>query len=126
MLYRFLADLIAVVHLMFIGYVVVGGFLAWRLPRTLWLHIAAAAWGFGTIVIGYDCPLTHAENWARERAGEKGLPPEGFIDHYLTGVIYPESALGLVRFLVAACVVVSWAGYVWRTRRGTGAAHATG
>ena len=42
MLYRLLADLTAVVHLMFIGYVVVGGFLAWWMSRTLWLHIAAA------------------------------------------------------------------------------------
>ena len=126
MLYRFLADLTAVTHLIFIGYVVVGGFLVWCLPRTLWAHIAAVAWGFGTIVVGYDCPLTHAENWARKQAGQEGLPPEGFIAHYLTGVIYPESALGLVRLLVAACVVASWAGFVWRARHNTGTAHVTG
>lgn len=56
-------------------------------------------------------PLTHLENWAREVAGDQGLPPSGFIDHYITGVIYPESALGLVRLLVAVTVVASWIGY---------------
>ncbi|MEU4311624.1 DUF2784 domain-containing protein [Nocardia sp. NPDC024068] len=120
MWYRLLADVTAAVHVLFIGYVVVGGFLAWRFPRTIWLHGLAAAWGFGTVLVGYDCPLTYAENWARERAGVAGLPPEGFIDHYLTGVIYPDTMLIQVQILVGACVLVSWAGLWWRTRHGSG------
>lgn len=111
MLYRVLADATAVVHFAFVAYVVIGGFLAWRWRRTIYAHIAAFGWGFSTVVFGIDCPLTHLENWAREAAGDQGLPPSGFIDHYITGVIYPESALGLVRLLVAVSVVVSWIGY---------------
>ncbi|WP_039824358.1 DUF2784 domain-containing protein [Nocardia testacea] len=117
MWYRVIADMVAALHLLFIGYVVAGGFLAWRFPRTIWLHGAAAAWGFGTVLVGYDCPLTYAENWARHRAGVSGLPAEGFIDHYLTGVVYPESMLTEVQLLVAAGVLVSWAGLWWRARR---------
>ena len=116
MAYRLLTDLVVVVHLAFVGYVVVGGFIAWRWRRTIWLHVAAVAWGFGTVLIGVDCPLTHLENWSRRQAGMAGLPPSGFIDHYLTGVIYPEHAVGLVRLLVVACVLVSWIGYVKRGR----------
>lgn len=107
-----LADVVAVTHVAFIVYVVVGGFLAWRWPRTIGLHVLAAAWGFGTVLVGFQCPLTHAENWARHQAGVAQLPPSGFIDHYLTGVIYPDSALGLVRVLAAVTVLVSWAGYL--------------
>ncbi len=107
-----LADLIAVTHVAFIAYVVVGGFVAWRWPRTIGAHLLAASWGFGTILIGFDCPLTYAENWARARAGVAGLPEAGFIDHYLTGVIYPDSALGLVRAVAATAVLVSWLGYL--------------
>ncbi|WP_039797901.1 DUF2784 domain-containing protein [Nocardia araoensis] len=117
MLYRLLADATAVTHFAFVAYVVVGGFLAWRFVRTIWLHALAVCWGFSTIVFGFDCPLTYSENWARERAGEQRLPSSGFIDHYLTGVIYPESALGLVRALVAALVVASWIGYAWALHR---------
>ncbi|WP_433761070.1 DUF2784 domain-containing protein [Nocardia sp. CA-135398] len=116
MVYRLLADATAAVHFVFVAYVVVGGFLAWRWPRTIWLHLIAFGWGFSTVLVGFDCPLTYLENWARHRAGVAGLPPSGFIDHYLTGVIYPESALGLVRGLVAVCVAVSWVGYAWRVR----------
>ncbi|GAB2656241.1 DUF2784 domain-containing protein [Nocardia goodfellowii] len=116
MLYRLMADATAAAHFAFVAYVVVGGFSAWRWPRTMWLHLIAVGWGFGTVLIGYDCPLTYVEDWARRRAGQEGLPSSGFIDHYLTGVIYPDSALGLVRGLVAVCVVVSWAGFAWRLR----------
>ncbi|MEV6559968.1 DUF2784 domain-containing protein [Nocardia sp. NPDC051756] len=120
MLYRLLADATAVAHFAFVAYVVVGGFIAWRRPRSIWLHLIAFGWGFSTILFGQECPLTHLENWARHRAGEAGLPSSGFIDHYITGVIYPENALGLVRVLVAVCVVVSWVGYGWLRRRAAG------
>ncbi|MFE9577987.1 DUF2784 domain-containing protein [Nocardia sp. NPDC006044] len=116
MLYRLLADAVAAAHFAFVVYVVVGGFLAWRWPRSIWLHLLAFGWGFSTILFGQECPLTYAENWARHRAGTAGLPPSGFIDHYITGVLYPENALGAVRVLVAVCVVASWAGYGWRRR----------
>ncbi|WP_194827733.1 DUF2784 domain-containing protein [Nocardia sp. XZ_19_231] len=109
--FQVLADILAVTHVAFIAYVVAGGFLAWRWPRTIGLHAMAVAWGFGTILIGFHCPLTYAENWARRRGGVGELPEAGFIDHYLTGVIYPDSALGLVRALVAVTVLVSWLGY---------------
>ncbi|AYJ49702.1 DUF2784 domain-containing protein [Rhodococcus sp. P1Y] len=112
MLYRALADVTVVVHLAFIVYVVVGGFVAWRWPGTIWLHACAAAWGFASIVVGIDCPLTALENWARSGSGGAALPSTGFIDHYLTGVIYPDSALGVVRLAAASAVVISWAGFV--------------
>ncbi|WP_330180570.1 DUF2784 domain-containing protein [Nocardia sp. NBC_01503] len=117
MLYRLLADLTAGAHFLFVGYVVFGGFLAWRWPRTIWPHLAAFAWGFSTILFGFECPLTNLENWARHRAGDPGLPSTGFIAHYITGVLYPSGAVDLVRVLVAVCVLISWAGLAVRGRR---------
>ncbi|MGW4120199.1 DUF2784 domain-containing protein [Nocardia sp. NPDC004711] len=108
--YRLLADATAIVHFLFVAYVVVGGFIAWRWPRTIWLHLLAFGWGFSTVLFTIECPLTNLENWARHRAGEAGLPASGFIDYYITGVLYPRSALEEVRVLVVICVVVSWVG----------------
>ena len=118
MAFRVVADLTAAVHLLFVLYVAFGGFLAWRWPRTIRAHVLAVSWGGASVLVGFDCPLTTVENWARRRAGAEGLPPSGFIDHYLTGVVYPESALGAVRILAAACVLVSWA-VLWRRSRVT-------
>ncbi len=117
--YRVLAEATMTVHFAYLAYVALGGFLAWRWPRTLWLHLAATLWGVATIVFGLLCPLTNVEDWSRKRAGQQGLPPGGFIDHYIEGVIYPERYTILLRWLVAIAIIVSWLGcYVrWQARR---------
>ena len=109
-------------HLAFLGYLALGGFLAWRHPRTLALHVAVVAWGLGSVVVGYPCPLTAVEQWARERAGRPALAEGGFIEHYLTGVVYPQEYLVVAQLLVGVLVLVSWAGLVTSRRRRTAVA----
>lgn len=106
-----------IVHFLFLAYVVTGGFIAWRWPRTIWLHLAVAGWGFSTVVVGFTCPLTYVEDWAREKAGDQGLTT-GFIDTYLEGVVYPQRFAGLMQLLAGIAVVISWIGYaILRVRR---------
>jgi Protein of Unknown function (DUF2784). len=117
-----LADATMVLHFTFLVYVVVGGFLAWRWPWTIVTHLAAATWGVLIIARNLTCPLTPLEDYFRKRAGEEGLSG-GFIDTYLTGVVYPEEHVDVVRALVAIVVAVSWAGLVVRRRRQRARAH---
>jgi hypothetical protein len=42
------------------------------------------------------------------------LPPDGFIAHYIIGVLYPARWAGLVPLAVFALVAVSWVLYVRR------------
>jgi hypothetical protein len=127
--YRLLATLVLILHFGYLAYVVLGGFLAWRWPRTGWSHAAAVAWA-ATIVAadllagGITCPLTYAEDWARRRAGDAPLTT-GFIDRYLEGVVYPERYATLAQAIVAAVVLGSWAGFAAR-RRGARAGHPRG
>jgi Protein of Unknown function (DUF2784) len=115
--YRVLAEAIMLVHFAFLAYVVAGGFLAWRWPRAIWPHLVLAGWGLSTLVLHQDCPLSLLENWARREAGVPGLKHRGFIDTYLTGVVYPAGYLALVQTLVALTVAVSWTGMLLRYRR---------
>jgi hypothetical protein len=114
--YAALASLTMSVHFLFLVYLTLGGFLTWRWRRALWPHLAVVAWGVVSITVGVTCPLTVLEDWARRRAGEPGLAG-GFIDHYLTGVIYPRRYTVVVQALVAACVAASWLGLYVRRRR---------
>ncbi|AQA20707.1 hypothetical protein BTZ20_2605 [Rhodococcus sp. MTM3W5.2] len=118
MVFRVLAEATMTVHFAFLVYVVAGGFLAWRWPWAIWPHLVLAGWGFSTIVFGFDCPLTHLENWARHEAGEQGLRT-GFIDTYLTGVVYPERYTTLLQMLAGLVVLVSWTGFLIRRRHPT-------
>jgi hypothetical protein len=108
-MYQSVVGLVVVLHLAFIGYVVFGGFLALRWRRTIWLHIAAVIWGIAIAAKRVDCPLTWLECWARARAGMAPLPPDGFIAHYITGVIYPVGWVIGVQLVSFAVVALSWA-----------------
>jgi hypothetical protein len=108
MWYRVAADLVVVVHLLFIGFVVGGVFLAWRWPRIVWAHIPAVLYAALVEFVGFSCPLTPLENDLRRHAGQAGYRG-GFIAHYLVRVIYPagltrgmQAGLGVLVLLVAA------------------------
>jgi uncharacterized membrane protein len=118
MLYGLLADLTVIVHLGFIAFVAAGGFLAWRWPRSLWLHAPAIIYALVIVTVGFDCPLTPLEKHLRHAAGQAGYA-EGFVDHYLTGVLYPDRLLVLAQALVASAIVVSYAGLVYKHRHAT-------
>jgi hypothetical protein len=96
------------VHFAFVGYGVIGGFLALRWPKTIWLHLPVVIWCVAIEVVDFICPLTALERWGRAGAGMAPLPSDGFIDHYITGVWYPATDENLVLVLVLVTVVTSW------------------
>ncbi|MDH3224105.1 MAG: DUF2784 domain-containing protein [Gemmatimonadota bacterium] len=119
MIQRILADLVVVVHFAFIVFVILGGLLALRWRRAMWLHLPAAAWGFAIEAFGWICPLTPLENRLRRASGEAGYPG-GFIEHYLIPIMYPAGLTRGVQWVLAGVVVlVNVALYtlVWRRHR---------
>lgn len=114
MLARLGADLVVVVHLGFILFVVLGGFLTWVWPRIIWVHMPVALWGALVEIVpswkpdAVLCPLTHIEGYLRMQAGEAGYEG-GFIEHYVVPIVYPRGItpkiqlwLGIVVVLVTA------------------------
>ncbi|MBD3221629.1 DUF2784 family protein [bacterium] len=85
---RLLADVVLVVHLLFILFVVLGGLVVLRWPRLAWLHLPCWVWGALIEFTGWICPLTPLEVRLRHEAGQAGYSG-GFIDHYLVPLVYP-------------------------------------
>ena len=115
-MYHGLVVVAVVLHFAFLCYLLVGGFVALWWRRTIWLHVPAVLWGIAITTHHLDCPLTWLERRARVEAGMAPLPPQGFIAHYITGVLYPASWADAVPVVVFALVAASWAVYVWRGR----------
>jgi hypothetical protein len=111
MLYSWLAVAVAGLHFAFLAYLVTGGYLAWRWPRSLSLHILAAAWGFVVVAASLPCPLTALQNWLRRRAQEPVLA-RSFLDTYVRSVFYPADHEQVVQGLVALLILASWIGLV--------------
>ena len=112
-----------VAHVAFLCYLVVGGFVALRWRRTIWLHVPAALWGIAITTAHLECPLTWLERWSRAKAGMAPLPPDGFVALYITGVLYPAGWTGIVPVATFALIAVSWALYGWRGWRRGEATH---
>ena len=104
MLARFAADAVLLLHLCFILFVLLGGFLVVRRRALLLPHIAAVAWAEFVEATGVICPLTFVENHFRSAAGLSGFGAS-FVEHYLLGVIYPAGLTRPGQYLLAMLVV---------------------
>ena len=106
MLYAMLADLVVLVHTLFVIFVVCGGLAVLRWRWISWFHLPAAVWGAAIELGGWVCPLTYLENRFRRLGGEVGYNGT-FIEHYLEPILYPAGltplshvALGLLALAV--------------------------
>ena len=122
--YGLLADATVAFHAGFILFAVFGAALLVRWPRLLPLHLAALAWASWIAASGSICPLTPLENRFRAAAGQ-GEYAGGFIDHYLTPIIYPEGLTGTTQLMYGAVLVVLNLVFYARWRRSRSARKAT-
>jgi hypothetical protein len=115
----FLADGLVILHLLFVVFVMAGGFLLLRWPKVAWLHVPAAAWGAWVEFSGGVCPLTPLENQLRIVGGGNAYSG-GFVERYLLPILYPEYLTLPVQLLLGGLVVavnlVAY-GMIYRTAR---------
>jgi len=121
---RIAADTVVTIHFAFVAFVAVGGFLAWRWRRVIWLQIPTVIWGALIEFIGWTCPLTPVENHLRSIAGQSQY--EGsFIEHHLLSVLYPVDYTMALRVTLGLLVVLlnalAYGGYalIWMRERPT-------
>lgn len=106
-----LADGLVILHLLFVAFVMAGGFLLLRWPKLVWLHVPAAAWGTWIEFTGGVCPLTSLENHLRMVGGGSAYRG-GFVERYLLPILYPESlSLPVQQVLGGVVVAVNLGAY---------------
>ena len=120
MLPGILADLVLVVHGLYVGFVVIGFALvllglargcSWvRHPGFRYAHLAAIGIVVLQVWIGMECPLTTVESALRLRAGEAGYGTS-FIQHWLYRLLYYRAetrVFAVIYSLFGAAVVLVW------------------
>lgn len=105
--FRWLADAVAVLHFSYLGYVVVGGYLACWLRKTFPLHALAVAWALAVVGTPLNCPLTSLQNALLVRGGEPSLP--GTFQQTYLHEFYPARFQSAVYVMAALLVAASWA-----------------
>ena len=105
MFYELVADGIVMLHMLFILFVVSGGFLALRWLKIVYLHIPAVVWGVYIEFSGAICPLTPLENWFRLKSGQ--IAYEGdFIERYIIPIIYPANLTRELQVTLGVCALL--------------------
>ena len=104
-IYHIAADLIVVLHFLFVFYVVLGGLGGlWR-PKLLRLHLPALIWGVVIEFTGWICPLTPLENLLRQKGGGIGYTG-GFVEQFIIPILYPAGLTRNVQILLGSAVII--------------------
>lgn len=130
MQWSWLADLVLLIHAVYVAYVVIGlaailmgVALGWNWIRSPWFratHLTAIALVVVESIAGLACPLTTLEDRLRIAAGEHGYPA-GCIAHWVRPLIFfdfPQSVFtaGYIAFglIVAAVFWLAPPDFTWR------------
>ena len=104
MLYGVLADIVVLIHLLFVVFAVLGGGLIFWRRRAVWLHLPAVLWAIWIELTGGICPLTPLENWLRRQAGQGGYRGD-FVEHYAMPLLYPDGLTRNTQILLGLVVL---------------------
>jgi hypothetical protein len=102
--FRLAADAVVLLHLAFIAFILLGGFLALRWPWVALIHLPLAIWGVLVQWMSWICPLTPLENSLRSLAGAPRYEG-GFVEHYILPALYP-AGMGPQLHIVLGAVVL--------------------
>jgi hypothetical protein len=105
MVYLYATNCILIIHLAFITFASLGGFLVYYKKWMKWFHIPVALWAGVIEFSGRICPLTPLENYFRILAGKTGYDT-GFIYHYLLIMIYPDGLTRGIQLLLGTGILI--------------------
>ena len=104
-MYELTADLILVVHFVFIIFVVFGALLFFVSTKIVFIHIPALIWGSYIELTNSICPLTYLENWFLHKANLTAYS-EGFIQNYLVPIVYQVSLTKDLQIYLGIALIV--------------------
>lgn len=104
-IYLFLTQFIVIIHLLFILFVIAGGFFAHKKRWIKIVHLCAVAWAvYIELSPGLLCPLTDLENYFAYRAG-LATYEEDFVTRYLVPVIYQDNLTPNTQLVLTGVVI---------------------
>jgi hypothetical protein len=92
MLNKVAADLVILIHFIWIGFIILGFPVALYFNSTRWrlIHLAAVILMIPMQVTRMICPLTYLEAWLKSGGSEKDVYPGAFIIGWVERFIYVE------------------------------------
>jgi hypothetical protein len=109
MLYKVFADIVVVIHLLWILFLLFGAFWGIKNRKAKIIHIAGLTFAVTIQVFDWYCPLTHLETWLRSQYEPTLSYTGSFIIHYIEKIVYIELPRSLIFVLsIVLCAINAW------------------
>jgi len=109
MAYKILADIVVLIHFLWILFLFFGVFLGRKNKALKIFHLSGLFFALLIQVFDWYCPLTHLEVWLRSKHDPGLIYAGSFIIHYVERLVYIE----LSRFIILASTIFLFGFNVW-------------
>ena len=96
MLYKVLADIVVLIHFIWILFLFLGAFWGVKNRAVKIFHIIGLLFAFFIQIFDWTCPLTHLEVWLRSQHHPNLTYAGSFIIHYIEKLVYIELSRPLI------------------------------
>tara|TARA_Y100000741_G_scaffold292129_1_gene232323 strand:+ start:477 stop:845 length:369 start_codon:yes stop_codon:yes gene_type:complete len=104
-MYEIAANLILIVHFIFILFVIFGALLLFASTKIIFIHVPAIIWGSYIELTNSICPLTYLENWLLQKANLTTYS-DSFIQNYLVPIVYPVNLTKEIQLYLGIALIV--------------------
>ncbi|MBI4698879.1 MAG: ribonuclease HII [Nitrospirae bacterium] len=113
MFYKVTADIVVLVHFLWIMFLMSGAFLGRRYYPVKILHIGGIGFAALIQIAGWYCPLTYLEIWLREMHDPSESYAGSFIINYMQRILYIEISREIIFLATIVLIVVSARVYLY-------------
>lgn len=107
--YKILADLVVLVHFLWILFLIFGAFWGVKYRAVKIFHLSGLVFAFIIQIFDWYCPLTHLEVWLRSKHNPSLTYKGSFIIHYVEKAVYIELSRTVIIILtVLLCGFTAW------------------
>jgi len=109
MLYKILADVVVLLHFLWIVFLFLGAFWGIKNKVVKIFHLSGLGFAFIIQIFDWYCPLTHLEGWLRSKHSLFLTYRGSFIIHYVEKIVYIEVSRSVVLvFTILLCGLNAW------------------
>jgi hypothetical protein len=108
MLYKIFADIVVLIHFLWIIFLFLGGI--WKRSKAVKiLHISGLSFALLIQIFNWYCPLTYLEVWLRSKHDPTLIYTGSFMIHYVERIVYIELPRHLILILTLfLCAFNAW------------------
>jgi uncharacterized membrane protein len=111
----YLADIVVLLHFLWVLFLIFGAFWGRRNRVVKWIHCGGLVLAFFIETFNWFCPLTYLEVWLRSRHSPLSAYSGSFIAHYVESLLYVQLPRALIVALTVGLCIMNIRIYRWKT-----------